>query len=377
MKPKTVRFEALDALRGVAALIVAIYHLEPQAIPAGFGGHLMVELFLVLSGFVLAHSYLYRPERIGVGDFIYRRWARLWPLHAFTLFFMYGVVLVAFKGQDFFAGQYNNWTTLIQNLTLTHNIGLPPNGEWVWTFNFPSWSISVEFWVNVLFILLVYRSTASWAIALVSGASLVLLWRGYGSLGTYNLNLYEYFNTGLLRGIASFGLGILAYRGYLHWQGLRFSRGWATLGELVALGGTAVLVLSESFGHRVWEIAAPPWFTLVVIWFALEPGWISRASHGLTYLGTISYSVYLTHASMMVLFNDPRITQHLEPHQIVPAAIAGTLLFSHFTYQWVEMPSKNFLMARNPFRRRRKTEPQEPLDPQGSPESWDPSNPAR
>ncbi len=347
---KSVRFEALDALRGVAALIVAIYHLEPKSIAAGFGGHLMVELFLVLSGFVLAHSYLYRPERIGFADFVYRRWARLWPLHAFTLFLMYGVIIMALQGNGFFRGPFNNPSTLIQNLTLTHNIGLPPTGEWVWTFNFPSWSISVEFWVNVLFILLVYRSTSSAWIAIVSGAALLTLWKGYGSLGTYNQNLYGFLNSGMLRGIASFGLGILTYRAYRKLQGRRFSPGAATLAEGLLLAGTGVLVYSERMGWPALEIAAPPWFMLVVLWFALEPGWISRAARRWTYLGAISYSVYLTHASMMVLFNDGRIQRFLEPNQVVPAAIAGTLLLSHLTYQWVEIPSKNFLMARNPFR---------------------------
>ena len=138
-----MKFEALDTLRGLAALAVALFHFS-----GGWGGYLAVDFFLVLSGFVLSHSYLYKDADIDKVKFISHRIARLYPLHLFTL--------IAFIAAYYFINKsfptYPDGTifALVQNLTLTQNIGFNPSGI---SFNYPSWSISVEFWVNILFIL--------------------------------------------------------------------------------------------------------------------------------------------------------------------------------------------------------------------------------
>jgi peptidoglycan/LPS O-acetylase OafA/YrhL len=84
------RYEALDAWRGVAALLVAVYHLPVAhglALQPWFKAiELFVDFFFVLSGFVICHAY---SERLENGPqatrFLIRRFGRVWPLHAVVL----------------------------------------------------------------------------------------------------------------------------------------------------------------------------------------------------------------------------------------------------------------------------------------------------
>src|SRR3981189_3074967 len=84
------RFEALDGWRGVAALSVALFHLSAAwhlySLPWIRHAGMFVDLFFVLSGFVISHSYLEKLTHPGaVPDFLIRRLGRVWPLHIFTL----------------------------------------------------------------------------------------------------------------------------------------------------------------------------------------------------------------------------------------------------------------------------------------------------
>jgi len=138
------KFSALDCLRGIAAIAVGVFHFSPI-----WAGYLAVDFFLILSGFILSHRYLYSGTPTSPVDFISHRLARLYHLHIFTLvtfiaaYLLENGVLPAYVDGTFF--------TFLQQLTLTHNIGLNPSDI---TYNYPSWSISVEFWVNILFIFL-------------------------------------------------------------------------------------------------------------------------------------------------------------------------------------------------------------------------------
>ena len=366
------RFEALDSLRGLACVLVAIVHIHSLDVP--FGAHILIEMFMVLSGFVLAHSYLYRGERPGTGDFIWRRFARMWPMHVFSLFFMYGVIIYGTKGV-FFVGQWNNWTTLVQNLLLSHNIGLPPTGEFVWSWNYPSWSVSVEFWVSLGFIFFVYKATKSWTLLAFAAFGLATLGvtfkdREFGNLYTYNEPIFGWLNSGLLRGLATFPLGIVAYRLFLRMRAREhpWSRGFATAVEVLLM---ALLVASLFVAQwkMPWLQAYTPWLFLPLITvYALEWGYLSRGIRWLSYLGVISFSVYLNHAGLHILFNDIEFREwflNLEfrqwfvergwakaewgPNDIRTWTLISTLFVSHLTYQVVERGSQRFLLRRNPF----------------------------
>lgn len=367
------RFEALDALRGLACVLVATVHIHNLQVP--FGAHILIEMFMVLSGFVLAHSYLYRGERPGTKDFIWRRVARMWPMHVFSLFFMYGVIIYGTKG-EFFLGPFNNWNTLVQNLLLSHNIGLPPTGEYVWSWNYPSWSVSVELWVSIAFIFLVYKATKSWALLGFAALGLAILGvnfraRALGNLYTYNEPIFGWLNSGLLRGLSTFPLGIVAYRLF---QRLRARPNpwpvWgATAVEAVLLVGLIAFLFVAQWGVPWLQAFSPWWFLFVIAIYALEWGYLSRGSRWLAYLGVISFSIYLNHAGIHILFNDLEFRQwfvdrgclraDLQPNDIRPWTLIVTLFFSHVTYQLVERRAQRWMLKRNPFAKRA-SRPSEP-----------------
>src|ERR1700678_383797 len=152
-------FVTLEPLRGIAALIVVVYHavwLNPLTDSRFFtNGALMVDFFFVLSGFVICHSYGDRLSSVrDIGRFLWLRLGRLYPLHvAFLMVFVlietvkyvaqvrYGIIAdkPAFTVNG--AGAFLANVFLVQALSFSAPL----------TFNYPSWSISVEFYAYVLF----------------------------------------------------------------------------------------------------------------------------------------------------------------------------------------------------------------------------------
>src|SRR5580700_6668773 len=89
-------FGGLESLRGVAALIVVFLHIKwanPLTSLLFFrNGYLMLDLFFVLSGFVICHNYGRKIGNTGdVGHFMFLRFGRLYPLHLFCLIVFLGI----------------------------------------------------------------------------------------------------------------------------------------------------------------------------------------------------------------------------------------------------------------------------------------------
>jgi peptidoglycan/LPS O-acetylase OafA/YrhL len=63
-------------------------------------------------------------------------------------------------------------------------------------------------------------------------------------------------------------------------------------------------------------------------------------------LGTISYSVYLNHMAIWILFSYPTIASRLSDNAQLALEIVALLIYSHFTFQYIERPSQRFLLKR-------------------------------
>jgi peptidoglycan/LPS O-acetylase OafA/YrhL len=147
----------LDGLRIVAASAVVILHYSDYVKdqPAGrflvdhtWHFNLFVDLFFVISGYVIASQYL---TKVGsppaIGRFLWRRFARIYPLHVATLVFYVAIALALSFGiaHGENPARYPI-SDLPAQLLLLHAI----DGARL-TFNFPSWSLSAEFFCYVLF----------------------------------------------------------------------------------------------------------------------------------------------------------------------------------------------------------------------------------
>ncbi len=321
------RFLALDALRGLAALWVVYFHVY------GGLGYLAVDFFLVLSGFILAHRYLYSDKPTSAAVFISHRLARLYPLHIYTLLVFVLVHWLMYWTMPSFPD--GALFTFVQHLTLTHNIGLSPHGL---TWNYPSWSVSVEFWVNILFIFLISRKTSSGWLFLLSTFGLVSLLRLHGNLNAQAETYLSIINAGMLRGMASFLLGILAYRVYLFyrddWRVARYAA-WLEGACVLAVVGILWSRTGDSVGMDVFV----PYLALVMVAiFAFEQGWLSRGLRKLAYLGEISYSVYLNHLVVLMIFRHFALQYGWDKPTILGLTLVTVLVYSHFTYRYLEIP---------------------------------------
>lgn len=295
------RFEALDSLRGVCALIVVLYHY-PVASHLGHlafvrGGYLFVDFFFVLSGFVIAWNYSGRiSSTIKLGEFLIKRFFRLVPLHLFILGLYLLVELVVWSrlppGSPLGATTGRTLEGLIRTATLTNSFGLESQSKW----NQPSWSISAEWWTYVAFGLL----------ALGLGRWLKLGLIGMALLGTaicvgFHATLHIVPDHGVFRCFMGFGLGALLATVYPAIQPRIRALGpvLLSIAEVLAILGVGIFVaLSHKSGASFF---APLVFTLAVLLFAAEGGVVSRMLHTrfLLRAGVLSYSIYLVHQFVM------------------------------------------------------------------------------
>jgi peptidoglycan/LPS O-acetylase OafA/YrhL len=144
----------LTSLRFFAALWVILYsyiHELQGGVSIGLldKGYLGVELFFILSGFILSHVYLesYGAGRFLYGQFINHRLARIYPLHIATLAFTVLLIGAAAARGVTLDANAGNWAALPAHIFLVQAWGLAPTAS----FNHPSWSISAEWFAYLAF----------------------------------------------------------------------------------------------------------------------------------------------------------------------------------------------------------------------------------
>lgn len=345
---KPPRLDALTGVRGIAAWLVVLYHIRaslgdvttPEVIALLGKGYLAVDLFFVLSGFVI---WLNNGERLAqpgwraVPTFFRNRLARIYPLHLviLTATIAWALVLAATGRAD--SVRYP-WAALPMNLALIHNWGLVAPLSW----NIPSWSISTE-WAAYLLL-------PSWAglaagrrltpmvaiVAIVSLAAvlhLLFIARGHDALGS------DIEHLGLLRCLAEFAIGAIACR---LWQQVAHHQLPTIAAIGCAVGTLAWWAAGETFG-------APLTFgAFVVLLATLAPGRGNPlAWRWVVWLGEVSYSTYLAHALLWVVVKVALVDDvaHVAP-AIVALYLAVVLVTSAVLFQLVERPGQRLVAAR-------------------------------
>jgi peptidoglycan/LPS O-acetylase OafA/YrhL len=347
-------FAPLDSLRGIAAVLVVIYHLPAwypplYQLPIVRNGGLMVNFFFVLSGFVIYHAYSRRLKtRFDVVRFMFLRLGRIYPVHlVFLILFLVAEGLkywAANRGVAAAVGpafRENGLSAFIESLFLVHALGFSSHAN---AFNFPSWSISTEFYTYLLFALcaalfsrrhLVVVSMALSAICLA-----ILLTRG-SEVGEFRW---------WLRCVAGFFLGCCAAAAYPALAKHQVPRA-APIVSLAAL--LAFLNWPGASAELVYPLSAA-----VVLALALSPA--SSANRVLSlrpllWLGAISYSLYMSHALVLWVARqicrivlkapdaivDGAATAQLSSPQawlVTSATVAGSLLLAWLTYRTLENP---------------------------------------
>ena len=337
------------------------------SLPFVRNAYLFVDFFFVLSGFVIAYTYLDRLKDGGrFWDFAIRRFGRLWPLHVFVL-----LVFVAFEAVKLGAQARGIQTgvapftgtqspdTILTNILLVHSLGIYDYLTW----NFPSWSISTEFWTYLVFaavaILGRKHMTAIAAAIVFAGLAVVALFSPDAMNATYDY--------GFARCLAGFFVGYLVY---VLWQAKGLSLiGPQTRLPLLEIALTALVIGFVSVAKMTLiSIAAPFVFALVVYVFAFEGGPVTRLLKTPLFhaMGVWSYSIYMVNLFIVLMIErlanvaermlgqpvwkvvdsggykllsyGPKITMDL----LALVYLAVVLLVSWATYTMVEAPSRTF-----------------------------------
>ena len=326
------------SLRGLAALSVFWGHYT-DVFARDVAGvnlfvphtHLGVDLFFVLSGFVLYHAYadyfVTGPTLRRWGLFLRQRLLRIYPLHLVTM--LAAIVLARFTMPDHWQEQ------VLLNLTLTQAWGMADT----FVFNAPSWSISAEFAAYLLFPLAAVATVTAlgrWGLVALAGlaAALAIYWGG-GSLDLAEIGR----NHALVRVAIGFPIGVLL--GWFVASSAPLEPGRAGLLQVAVIGlGAAVLALGLS---ELWMIPA---FALLVYATANDQGPLARIAGWapLYGLGLVSYGVYLLQWPVMVfMFNlDPWIAPYLSGLWMdagrLLLVICLVLGMASLSWRWFEAP---------------------------------------
>jgi peptidoglycan/LPS O-acetylase OafA/YrhL len=302
--PKS-QLPSLTSFRGIAALWVVLYHYIvvyfSQLNPSHYThfvekGYLAVDLFFMLSGFVLTHVYR-RAFSEGITkhyrQFLLARVARLYPLHIMVLLLFLATALTSRLLEYAATGTFEaipirgprSLDALLANVFMLQGLEA---GQLSW--NYPAWSISVEFAAYLLFPFLlptIWRASPSHKVALAALLIGILSLFSYYSGG--NFNQWDGPQT-LLRCLPEFTLGTLLYAA--------FRSGAYT--PILGSDSVSVLILLTTlsvlhFGGP--DLAVVLLFAALILGVVVNAGAVSRIANRkpLIWLGNISYSLYLLH----------------------------------------------------------------------------------
>lgn len=339
-----------NALRGIAALAVVIYHVElapgirfpgGPALPALLRGYVWVDFFFMLSGFVLAMRYGQSLGRGGAREiraFVGARVARIVPLHIATLALLAVVVAATTPGPDVIANApywrflaLPDWSHLALQAALVQIWHAPATLSW----NIPSWSISAEMHVYLLFPIVAW-ALARWPkpTAVIAFATVVAI---YAGISTHLGSLDVFGWVALPRCLAGFLLGVLCRRID---AGASFSG--LVAGALQAVALLWIVAVLSSPHH---DVAVVPGLALLVLATAHDKGWLAAALAGrpLQRLGDMSYSLYLLNFPVLLIaaIARPVVPVDAASRYTWSALLIATLIAaSYATYRWIEVPAR-------------------------------------
>ena len=370
------RFEALDSWRGLAAILVVLFHTQvaSHVRDAGLvrGGEMFVDFFFVLSGFVIAYAYAGRiTSGAAMGRFMMFRFGRVLPLHLVMLVLF--IVMESTKvlvpglgapGDEAFTGT-NGFGAIFTNIFLVQ-VGTHDQLTW----NTPAWSIAAEVAAYAAFGVAALLFGRTLGLAALAGAvvSVAVLWilAPHGMESTYDF--------GQFRALYGLSIGVLIHRFAM--DGITRSRmanaqgggevgriNWTwTAVEIVTVAAALAFVV-YGYGTSA-AFASPLVFGIVVMVFAIEGGQVSAVlrTKPLVLMGTLSFSIYMVHMFVIMrMVNVARLTDKLTGSKtVVPmghgegvdfdSLLAGdvavlsiigvTIAVSVVTYRLIEQPGR-------------------------------------
>ena len=359
----------LDALRGIAAIMVVMFHIletfalgdhDKQIINHGY---LAVDFFFLLSGFVIAYAYDDRWGKMSLKEFFKRRFIRLHPMIMVGM--VIGAILFYFQDSQFFPGisEVPVWQMLLIMLIGFTLLPVPSSMDirgWheMHPLNGPAWSLFFEYVANILYALVLRRlpNAVLGLLAALAGAALIHLAvaGGHGDIiGGWSLDP-EQFKIGLTRLMYPFLAGILLCRLIKPGQ-IKGAFLWCSLLLIASLslpriGHSEALWMNGLYDSLIVILLFP------LIVYLGASGQVSGRSAKLSkFLGDISYPIYIIHYPIIYTFM-AWVANHnidvLSPEglrQVIPMAILVLVVSIALAYGCVrlyDVPVRRWLTQR-------------------------------
>ena len=311
------RYEILDGLRGVAAVVILVYHLfEACGVVLGHA-YLGVDFFFALSGFVIGYAYDDRWGKMSIGDFFKRRLVRLHPM--LIMGTTIGFLLYYFGQSEAFPliGKWPWWWVLLMYLYTC--LMLPMARSWDlrgWddtnSFNGSTWSLQWEYIANILYalVLRLLPTVALAGLAFVAALGTIDITFNLDTLGLlegrfgapytvnggWNLSSHELY-VGAVRLMFPFLAGLLLSRLK---AGIKLRGAFAICSLLVA--GMMLMPVMEGLKNGIYEaVCILLLIPLIVTIGAGSTVSGKRATRLCLFLGEISYPLYITHLPLIYM----------------------------------------------------------------------------
>lgn len=359
------RYELLDGLRGVAALMVIIYHcfecfpMETWIIGHGY---LAVDFFFILSGFVIGYAYddRWKNSSMTFWGFAKRRLIRLHPMVVFGV--VMGLVCFLIGGAKGWDGSKATTSTIMIS-TLMALFLIPStkggvgevrgNGE-MFPLNGPHWSLFFEYIGNIVYALLIRRLSTKTLAVWTGVLGVLFAWFfigdkvGYGNIGVGWTMADGNFWGGLLRMGFSYSVGLFMSRIF---KPLKI-KGAFWICSLIIIAFLSVPYISIGEGataNCLYEVLCVMLVFPVVVWMAASGVTNGRTSTKICgFLGEISYPLYAIHYPTMYLFyayiGFPETFR--TPGECWPwmlALIFGNILLSYLILKFYDLPVRRWL----------------------------------
>ena len=320
-------YELLDGLRGVAAILVLIYHIfegfafAESTNGEGSGlittlnhGHIAVDFFFILSGFVISYAYDDRWGKMSLGGFFKRRLIRLHPM--LIMGAVVGMISFLLTGCQQWSGEVTpiSWVMIALLLTIFMVPALPGlpyevrgNGE-MFPLNGPMWSLFFEYIGNILYALVIRRLSTKLLAVLTAILGILHAWifvgdlSGYDSVGIgWTIDTINFWG-GLVRMLFPFTMGMLLARTFKP----REVKGafWICSAMLIAVFAVPYIAKSGTISlNSLYEVVCIAVIFPFIVWLgACGKGGDNYTGRINNFLGELSYPLYIVHYPIMYIF---------------------------------------------------------------------------
>lgn len=311
-----------------------------------FGGFIGVMIFFALSGYILIDVYSEKfSSKLSVSsylDFMWKRIARIYPLHIFLL------IIVLFVYPRFIDGANSNPRQLFTNLTLTQAWSFDP-----FSFIAASWSISVEFLFYIFFpfIALLIGKKSSFALFILLGMTYGLretywMFINSANLSESTISLIQLSGHNIFRYGAFFIMGVCIWHmSKSKWVKFVLDNNYAFI-TLAALACASPFILSQyKFAIVI--------FSIPLLVRAAHTSGAAKTCLGnglMVWLGELSYSIYLSHQLMRQLVLVTAKGQPISPLYEWGSTYILIMLWSVFCYYCIETPARSRLRRLQPVK---------------------------